>query len=106
MDEIPGMRIGIIAHGDYCDAGSTYVTKKLDLSGDVAGICNFVQNVEPTGGGDAPECYELVLHEAQSLAWTPTNSKTLVLIGDDIPHAPAQTPKKLNWRQQYMASKL
>jgi hypothetical protein len=40
------------------------------------------------------------LHEAQSLSWTPTNSKTLVLIGDDIPHAPAQTPQKLNWRQE------
>lgn len=100
LDEIPGIRIGIIAHGDYCDAGNTYVTKHLDLSGDVATICNFVQNVEPTGGGDAPECYELVLHEAQSLSWTPTNSKTLVLIGDDIPHAPAQTPQKLNWRQE------
>lgn len=100
LDEIPGIRIGIIAHGDYCDAGSNYVTKHLDLSGDVATICNFVENVEPTGGGDAPECYELVLHEAQSLSWTPTNSKTLVLIGDDIPHAPAQTPQKLNWRQE------
>ncbi|MGB8686403.1 MAG: vWA domain-containing protein [Microcoleus sp.] len=100
LDEIPGIRIGIIAHGDYCDAGSTYITKHLDLSGDVATICNFVQNVEPTGGGDAPECYELVLHEAQSLSWTPTNSKTLVLIGDDIPHAPAQTPQKLNWRNE------
>jgi len=100
LDEIPGIRIGIIAHGDYCDAGSTYVTKKLDLSGDVDVICDFVQNVEATGGGDAPECYELVLHEAQSLSWTPTNSKTLVLIGDDIPHAPAQTPQKLNWRKE------
>ncbi len=100
INEVPGMRIGIIAHGDYCDAGSTYVTKKFDLSGDVDAICNFVQNVEPTGGGDAPECYELVLHEAQSLAWTSANSKTLVLIGDDVPHPPAQTPQKLNWRQE------
>ncbi|OQW94915.1 MAG: hypothetical protein BWK79_04345 [Beggiatoa sp. IS2] len=100
LNEIPGIRIGIIAHGDYCDAGHTYVTKHLNLSGDIGTICDFVQNVEPTGGGDAPECYELVLHEAQSLAWTPESAKTLVLIGDDIPHAPAQTPKKLNWREE------
>ncbi|MGL6340769.1 MAG: hypothetical protein ACRC80_16710, partial [Waterburya sp.] len=78
----------------------TYVTKIFDLSGDVDEICNFVQNVEPTGGGDAPECYELVLHQAQQLSWTLTNSKTLVIIGDDIPHAPAQTPQKLNWRNE------
>ena len=100
LDEIPGIRIGIIAHGDYCDAKETYVTKIFDLSGDVDKICDFVINVEATGGGDAPECYELVLHEARSLSWTETNSKTIVLIGDDIPHAPAQTPQKLNWRKE------
>jgi hypothetical protein len=100
LDEIPGIRIGIIAHGDYCDANTSYIIKKLDLSGDLDLICDFVQNVEATGGGDAPECYELVLHEAQSLSWYSSESKTLVLIGDDIPHAPAQTPQKLNWRQE------
>ncbi|KAB8319330.1 VWA domain-containing protein [Tolypothrix campylonemoides VB511288] len=100
LDEIPGIRIGIVAHGDYCDAGSTYVTKHMDLSGNVDTICNFVQTVEATGGGDAPECYELVLHEAQSFSWSPTSIKTLVMIGDDIPHAPAQTPQKLNWRKE------
>lgn len=100
LDEIPGIRIGIIAHGDYCDAGKTYVTKHLDLSGDADKICDFVQNVEPTGGGDAPECYELVLHEAQSLSWSSASAKSLVLIGDDIPHAPAQNPQKLNWRKE------
>lgn len=100
LDEIPGIRIGIVAHGDYCDAGSTYVTKHLNLSGDIDTICNFVQNVEPTGGGDAPECYELVLHEAQSLSWSLSSTKVLVMIGDDIPHAPAQTPQKLNWRKE------
>ncbi len=31
MDEIPIIRIGIIAHGDYCDERSTYVTKRFDL---------------------------------------------------------------------------
>src|ERR1700742_1649009 len=49
MKEIPGMRIGVIAHGDYCDAGSTYVTKALDLTDDVEKICRFVERVEPTG---------------------------------------------------------
>jgi hypothetical protein len=100
LDEIPGIRIGILAHGDYCDQGSTYVTKRIDLSGEVDTICNFVQDVEATNGGDAPECYELVLHEAQSFSWSPTSSKTLVMIGDDIPHAPAQSPQKLNWRKE------
>ncbi|WP_242059142.1 hypothetical protein [Nostoc foliaceum] len=63
IDEIPLIRIGIIAHGDYCDAGSTYFTKTFN-------ICDCVQNVEPTGGKDAPEFYELVLHKSQSLSFT------------------------------------
>jgi hypothetical protein len=100
MGEIPQMKIGIIAHGDYCDQGSTYVIKKFDISSDIDAICEFVQNVEPTGGGDAPECYELVLHEAQSLSWSDDASKSLVLIGDDVPHPPAHNPQKLNWRQE------
>src|SRR5918911_641590 len=85
-EEIPGIRIGIIAHGDYCDQGVTYVTKHLPLTDDVDAICRFVETVGPTGGGDAPECYELVLHEAQSLSWTKGYQKAFVLIGDDVPH--------------------
>ncbi|MHC5599518.1 MAG: vWA domain-containing protein [Nostoc sp.] len=100
INEISLIRIGIIAHGDYCDEGSTYVTKTFNLSADVDAICDFVQNVAPTGGGDAPECYELVLHESQSLSWSKSATKSLVLIGDDIPHPPAHNPKKLNWRKE------
>ncbi|NES97905.1 MAG: VWA domain-containing protein [Desertifilum sp. SIO1I2] len=100
IEEIPGIRIGIIAHGDYCDRNSTYVTKTLDLSRDIDKICNFIETVEPTGGGDAPECYELVLHEAQSLNWTSSATKSFVLIGDDLPHAPKQNPQQLNWREE------
>ncbi|MEH2057583.1 MAG: vWA domain-containing protein [Nostoc sp.] len=100
INEISLIRIGIIAHGDYCDEGSTYVTNTFNLSGDVDAICDFVQNVAPTGGGDAPECYELVLHESQSLSWSKSATKSLVLIGDDIPHPPAHNPKKLNWRKE------
>jgi len=103
MKEIPGMRIGIIAHGDYCDEGSTYVTKVLDLTDDKDAIVRFVERVEPTGGGDAPECYELVLHQARSLSWTPGYTKAFVLIGDDVPHGPMQNPRRLDWRREVEA---
>ncbi|MFP2958866.1 hypothetical protein ACLEPN_13730 [Myxococcus sp. 1LA] len=103
MKEIPGIRIGIIAHGDYCDAGSTYVTKMLDLTDDESAVVRFVDRVEQTGGGDAPECYEFVLHQAQSLSWTVGYTRALVLIGDDVPHGPAQNPHKLDWRKEVAA---
>ncbi len=103
MRELPGIRIGIIAHGDYCDAGSTYVTSHLNLTQDTAAITHFVEHTQATGGGDAPECYELVLHEAQALAWRPEATRVFVLIGDDVPHAPAANPQRLNWRTEVAA---
>lgn len=103
FEEIPNIRIGLIAHGDYCDAGSTYVTKHLDLTDDVNQIYKFVNTVGSTGGGDAAECYELVLNEARTkMSWTSGKSKVLAMIGDDVPHGPteSQNAKKLNWRNE------
>ena len=48
QQEIPGIRMAVIAHGDYCDS-YTYVTKILDFTNDVTKICSFVENVESTG---------------------------------------------------------
>ncbi|MEO1271521.1 MAG: hypothetical protein AAFX99_25795, partial [Myxococcota bacterium] len=92
----------IIAHGDYCDAGSTYVTKIQDLSDDRDTIAKFVRNVGSTGGGDAPECYELVLYESRSLAWRAGATRALVMIGDDKPHEPSypQNTRNLDWRNE------
>lgn len=97
--DIPNLRIGMIAHGDYCDS-RIYVTKHLQLTADENALAYFVNNVERTGGGDFPECYELVLHEAQSFAWAPEASKLLVVIGDATPHPPAHNPKRLDWREE------
>lgn len=100
--DIPDIRIGIIAHGDYCDAGSTYVIKSLDLTDDVDKVVNFVQKVGQTGGGDSPECYELILHDARDLSWTRGSTKVVALIGDDVPHGPdyPMNVKKLDWRNE------
>jgi len=97
--QIPNIRIGIIAHGDYCDEGDPYVITMLDLTDDEKEITNFVKNVDSTFGGDAPECYELVLYEARGFSWSSGKSKVLVMIGDDIPHTAsyAGNTKNLDW---------
>lgn len=99
---IDDLRVAVIAHGDYCDKGSTYVTKAFNFSNDQHNICQFIQDVGPTGGGDSPECYELVLHEARSLSWGAGRKKILLMIGDDVPHqvGEAQNYKKLDWRNE------
>ena len=100
--DIPDLRIAIIAHGDYCDEGSTYVTKTLDFSSNQQKICNFVENVGATGGGDAPECYELVLNEVRSLKWNADTTKAFIMIGDDVPHEPTYllNRKKIYWKNE------
>ena len=96
--DIPNIRIGIIAHGDYCDGRD--VLTKLDLTNDQSKICNFIRKAPATYGGDAPECYELALHESRSFSWTSGRTKVLVLIGDDVPHGPTypQNTKNLDSR--------
>jgi len=101
--DIANLRIAIIAHGDYCDAGKTYVTKILDFTNNLDTITKFVRNVEATFGGDAPECYELVLHEARTeLSWKSGRSKIIVMIGDDVPHPPHYrgNTKNIDWRNE------
>jgi hypothetical protein len=112
--EIPGIRIAVIAHGDYCDQNSSYVTKGMDFTDDLDAVVRFIEKVGSTGGGDSDECYELVLHEAQKLSWTFGYNKALVMIGDCNPHEPGYTlggyygsrethpmlPLKLNWRDE------
>lgn len=102
FDTVENVNIGLIAHGDYCDAGDTYVTKHHPLSNDRRSLVNFIKTVEPTGGGDSPECYELVLHEARSFNWRPGKAKALVVIGDDVPHGPNYNlnTKNLDWRNE------
>jgi len=85
FDSIAGIRIGVIAHGDYCDAPRTLEVQ--DLSRNLATIQKFVSSVKPTNGGDWDECYELVLHRARSLDWrTDADVRVLILIGDAAPH--------------------
>ncbi len=96
--EIPGIRVGIIAHGDY---GDLYVTKHTNLSANQEELCRFVETVSGTGGSDWEECYELVLREAHTkVSWTPTSRKALIMIGDAIPHAPLspRNAPKIDWR--------
>lgn len=102
FDEIPNIRIGIIAHGDYCDADRFYVTKILDITTNRNEISGFIKNVGATFGGDFPECYELVLHQARSLNWTSGKNKVLVMIGDATPHSPheRQNTLSLDWRNE------
>ena len=48
--EIPGIRIAVIAHGDYCD-GPNVVTI-MDFSNNEKMLCDFVMNIPKTSMQD------------------------------------------------------
>ncbi|XP_052101650.1 uncharacterized protein LOC127735506 [Mytilus californianus] len=97
--DIPNIKIGIMAHGDYCDYNN-YVIKIQDLTSDVQQLVDFASSTPSTGGGDSPECYEWALHKAQQLDWSEDSAKALVLIGDCEPHPPSYTEQKINWHTE------
>lgn len=84
FNEVPDLRIGLIAHGDYCDYPNT-ITKQ-ELTNDRAQLIQFMQSVKQTNGGDSDECYEYVLQIALGFNWRADNN-VLVLIGDADPHS-------------------
>lgn len=103
QSDISGIRIGVIAHGDYCDKDVFYLTKEIDLCQNVAELCQFVQDIEGTGGGDADECYEYVLRMVrEKISWTPGSQKILVMIGDANPHEPDYdlNTDNIDWREE------
>ncbi len=104
--DIPNLKIGLIAHGDYCDGDNCY--KLLPLTDDKEKIFEFVRTAPNTGGGDAEECYELALNLARGMGWSKDGSgKMVVMIGDAPPHEPSYNLNKdnLDWRVELNALK-
>lgn len=104
--EFIDLRIGIIAHGDYCDKNNPYTIRAMDLTRDVDSLCEFVQETEQTYGGDADECYELVLHTAlKDISWRKDAQHVLIMIGDASPHGIyyPDNVDKLDWEEEAKA---
>lgn len=100
FSRVPNVRIGYIDFGDYCDTPN--ILNRHPLSTDVGSLTTYVDRVKASGGGDEPECYELALHEARSMGWTAGARKTVVLIGDEVPHGVdyRANTQRLDWRNE------
>ncbi|PRP89211.1 hypothetical protein PROFUN_01931 [Planoprotostelium fungivorum] len=95
--DTPLIRIGLIAHGDYCD-GPVNALRLQDFvqMGDSSKLTEWVNTVTSTGGGDGDENYEMVLeHAHDKFSWTEGSRRVLVMIGDASPHAPAECLRQM-----------
>jgi len=104
LSDVRGIRIGIIAFGDYAQIKEEpYVIQIKDFSTNVDEIVSFVFNVDKTFGGDWEEAYELALRQARTeFSWTEGFSRALVMIGDATPHGKDDqiNKEKIDWEEE------
>lgn len=110
LHDMPGVRLGMVAHGDYGDRGGEGQMDKcyrqLDFTTSADELAAFAAHTPAASGFDFAECYELVLHNAQKLTWRAAKMRALVMIGDACPHEPDDIrrhfPKEavLDWRHE------
>lgn len=106
FNDIKGIRIGLVAHGDYCDEKSSYLMKHVDLTDNKEELITFIETVGNTGGGDYPEAYEYVLREVQKFAWSANDIRALLMVGDAYPHEKNENPHNIDWRSEVNELKL
>ena len=101
FDNIPDLRVGMIAFGDYCDYPNMYFVQ--ELTDNQVDLENFIKRAPNTDGGDYDEFYELILHMAQSFDWKADN-KVFMLIADAEPHSVGykyrQFTNEYDWREE------
>lgn len=101
FSEIPNLRIGAIAHGDYVDYdrcrynSNYYLTRGVDFTNDVDGLTSFFDNVPGTGGEGAYAAYEYVLEQAlRNFSWD--DNGVLVVVGDERPNTVQESMAKIS----------
>lgn len=82
----PDIRMGLVA---YRDRGDSYVTRVLDLSGDLDSMYAALMEFQAAGGGDGPESVNQALDDAiNRISWSqdPHSYRVVFLVGDAPPH--------------------
>lgn len=90
----PEIKIGLVA---YRDRGDAYVTKIVELSGDLDSVYATLMDFQASGGGDGPESVNQALHDAiHKISWSqnPNAYRVVFLVGDAPPHMDYQDDVK------------
>ncbi|MEN8206033.1 MAG: vWA domain-containing protein [Pseudomonadota bacterium] len=90
----PEIRMGLVA---YRDRGDAYVTRVVDLSGDLDSMYATLMDFQANGGGDEPESVNQALHDAiHKVSWSQDAGtyKAVFLVGDAPPHMDYQDDVK------------
>ena len=83
--DIPGIGIGLIAHGDFCDpdTNKSYDIRYEDIKTDVEELCEFVSECVTNNGRDSEESYTFFTGLlCDNLTWTPGSQRAVVIFAD------------------------
>ena len=78
------IRVGLLV---YRDEGDEYVTRRFELTGDLAGLRQQLGAQQANGGGDYPEAVDRAFAEANRFDWREDATKVMLHVADAPPHA-------------------
>ena len=78
------IRVGLVV---YRDAGDEYVTRRFELTRDLADLRQHLGAQQASGGGDYPEAVDRAFVEAGRFDWRGNATKVLLHVADAPPHA-------------------
>lgn len=83
---VPTCRIGLVAYRDV-DEESEFVTRVHPLTYGTATLHDFLEGIDPKGGGDRAEAVYQGLEDAvNKMEWNEKSKKFILVIGDAPPH--------------------
>ncbi len=92
----PGLKLnmGVVLYRDF---GDDFVTKKFDLTSDIAGLVKFIAANNADGGGDYEEAMDVALNAAvNDFSWSnQAVNRLLFLVSDAPPHSTDEVRNKL-----------
>lgn len=78
------IRVGLVV---YRDVGDEYVTRRFELTGDLASLRQQLGAQQASGGGDYPEAVDRAFAEASRFDWRNDATKVMLHVADAPPHA-------------------
>ena len=77
------IRVGLVV---YRDEGDEYVTRRFELTNDLAGLRQQLGAQQANGGGDYPEAVDRAFAEANRFDWREDATKVMLHVADAPPH--------------------
>jgi hypothetical protein len=83
----PDLCLAVVEYRDHPPQDHTFVTQTHDFTADLAHCQQVINELQPNGGGDAPEAvYDGLDAACAKLQWRPHSCRLAVLVGDSPPH--------------------